>query len=131
MLYGGHSLHNTHSFASIPESVADDPWKLLIAVMLLNKTWGKQAIPVFWDILDRWETPEALSQGENMFHCDSNTSTEFCPSEPSGCEAVHPAVGIARNSEQTNDRTEQTIYRRSSSHGCSASNESLPRSREA
>jgi len=50
----------------IQESVADDPWKLLIAVMLLNKTWGKQAIPVFWDILDRWETPEALSQANPL-----------------------------------------------------------------
>lgn len=46
----------------IQESVADDPWKLLISVTLLNKTTGKLAIPVFWDILNKWPTPFALSQ---------------------------------------------------------------------
>jgi methyl-CpG-binding domain protein 4 len=45
------------------ETVADDPWKLLISVTLLNKTSGKLAIPIFWEILDRWPTPLALSQG--------------------------------------------------------------------
>jgi len=45
------------------ESVAHDPWKLLMAVTLLNKTTGKLAIPVFWDILAKWPTPWALSQG--------------------------------------------------------------------
>ncbi|KLO07623.1 hypothetical protein SCHPADRAFT_836401 [Schizopora paradoxa] len=46
----------------IQERVADDPWKLLVAVMLLNKTAGKLAIPVFWQILSIWGTPEALSE---------------------------------------------------------------------
>jgi methyl-CpG-binding domain protein 4 len=52
-----------HSLAVLSESVADDPWKLLISVTLLNKTSGKLAIPVFWDILNKWPTPLALSQG--------------------------------------------------------------------
>ena len=51
------------TFGLYPESVADDPWKLLISVTLLNKTSGKLAIPVFWDILNKWPTPLALSQG--------------------------------------------------------------------
>ncbi|KAJ7446513.1 DNA glycosylase [Mycena galericulata] len=46
----------------IQEAVADDPWKLLVAVTLLNKTSGKLAIPVFWAILTAWPTPWALSQ---------------------------------------------------------------------
>ncbi|KAJ7727839.1 DNA glycosylase [Mycena maculata] len=46
----------------IQEVVSDDPWKLLVAVTLLNKTAGKLAIPVFWDILATWPTAWALSQ---------------------------------------------------------------------
>ncbi|KAG5726068.1 Methyl-CpG-binding domain protein 4 [Termitomyces sp. T112] len=45
----------------IQESVAHDPWKLLIAVTLLNKTTGKLAIPVFKTIIAKWPTPWALS----------------------------------------------------------------------
>jgi methyl-CpG-binding domain protein 4 len=48
------------------ERVSDDPWKLLIAVMLLNKTSGKFAIPIFWEILSRWPTPLLLSQGTSF-----------------------------------------------------------------
>ncbi|KAJ7925919.1 DNA glycosylase [Mycena leptocephala] len=46
----------------IQETVADDPWKLLVAVTLLNKTAGKLAIPVFWAIMAAWPTAWALSQ---------------------------------------------------------------------
>jgi len=50
----------------IQERVSDDPWKLLVASMLLNKTAGKQAIPVFWGIMDRWPSPEALSHADAL-----------------------------------------------------------------
>ncbi|KAJ7181798.1 DNA glycosylase [Mycena crocata] len=46
----------------IQETVADDPWKLLVAVTLLNKTAGKLALPVFWQIMATWSTAWALSQ---------------------------------------------------------------------
>ncbi|KAJ7110074.1 DNA glycosylase [Mycena epipterygia] len=46
----------------IQEAVSDDPWKLLVAVTLLNKTAGKLAIPVFWAIMATWPTAWALSQ---------------------------------------------------------------------
>ncbi|KAH6917253.1 DNA glycosylase [Coprinopsis sp. MPI-PUGE-AT-0042] len=46
----------------IQETVAHDPWKLLIAVTLLNKTSGKLAIPAFWKLTEQWPTPYALSQ---------------------------------------------------------------------
>ncbi|KAJ6604788.1 DNA glycosylase [Mycena vulgaris] len=46
----------------IQETVADDPWKLLVAITLLNKTSGKLAIPVFWSIMATWPNAWALSQ---------------------------------------------------------------------
>ncbi|KAJ7062487.1 DNA glycosylase [Mycena amicta] len=46
----------------IQETVAEDPWKMFVAVTLLNKTSGVLAIPVFWEIMARWATPFALSQ---------------------------------------------------------------------
>lgn len=48
---------------ALSERVAHDPWKLLVAVMFLNKTAGKVAIPIMWDVLSRWPTPEAMSTG--------------------------------------------------------------------
>jgi hypothetical protein len=45
------------------ESVRDDPWKVLIAVRLLNVTTGKAAIPVFCKIISRWPTPQDLVRG--------------------------------------------------------------------
>jgi len=61
-----------------PESVADDPWKLLVSVTLLNKTAGKLAIPVFWDILNRWPTPLALSQANEteLIACIQHLGTQ-------------------------------------------------------
>ncbi|KAI0915263.1 hypothetical protein AcV5_005429 [Taiwanofungus camphoratus] len=47
----------------IQEHVAYDPWKVLVAVMLLNKTAGRHAVPTFFDIIARWPTAEALSKG--------------------------------------------------------------------
>ncbi|KAH9059820.1 DNA glycosylase, partial [Lactarius vividus] len=49
----------------IQECVADDPWKLLVAVMLLNKTAGRVAVPIFWKLMERWPTPEALAQADH------------------------------------------------------------------
>ncbi|SJL05768.1 uncharacterized protein ARMOST_09104 [Armillaria ostoyae] len=47
------------------ELVAHDPWKLIVAVTLLNKTSGKLAIPVFWELVDRWPTALSLSQASD------------------------------------------------------------------
>ncbi|KAH9829938.1 DNA glycosylase [Rhodofomes roseus] len=46
----------------IQEHVAVDPWKLLVAVTLLNKTAGSNAIPVFFDLIEEWTTAHALAQ---------------------------------------------------------------------
>ena len=57
------STTRPHSYA--PERVADDPWKLLVATMLLNKTAGRVAVPIFWKLIERWPTPDALAQGNS------------------------------------------------------------------
>ncbi|KAG7099347.1 hypothetical protein E1B28_001203 [Marasmius oreades] len=46
----------------VQECVAHDPWKLLVAVTLLNKTTARVALPVFWNLMSKWETPWAMSQ---------------------------------------------------------------------
>ncbi|KAF9270354.1 hypothetical protein L218DRAFT_992980 [Marasmius fiardii PR-910] len=52
--------------ALVQECVAYDPWKLMVAVTLLNKTTAKVALPVFWDIISRWQTPWALSRANQQ-----------------------------------------------------------------
>ncbi len=32
--------------------------------MLLNKTAGRVAVPIFWTLMERWPTPEALANGD-------------------------------------------------------------------
>lgn len=46
----------------IQEIVQDDPWKIVVATTLLNKTTGRAAVPVFWKLIERWPTPIALAQ---------------------------------------------------------------------
>jgi len=45
----------------IQECLSDDPWKVLVAVTLLNKTSGKLGIPAFWNLISKWPTPLELS----------------------------------------------------------------------
>lgn len=47
-------------FGLIHEKLADDPFRLLIAVAFLNRTHGKAAIPVFYELMARYPTPESL-----------------------------------------------------------------------
>jgi len=48
--------------ADRPEHVAHDPWKVLVAVTLLNKTAGKLAVPAFFKIMALWPTAQALAR---------------------------------------------------------------------
>lgn len=52
------------SFGLIQEKLADDPFKLLVAVTFLNKTRGTVAIPTFYKLIEKYPTPEALSQAQ-------------------------------------------------------------------
>ncbi|PIL30973.1 hypothetical protein GSI_05666 [Ganoderma sinense ZZ0214-1] len=45
----------------IQDYVSYSPWKVLIAVTLVNKTSGRKAIPVFFDVIQRWPTPASLA----------------------------------------------------------------------
>ncbi|RSH87403.1 hypothetical protein EHS25_003313 [Saitozyma podzolica] len=46
----------------IQEKVRHDPWRMLVATSLLNKTAGRAAIPIYWELLRRWPNADALSQ---------------------------------------------------------------------
>ncbi|EIW74039.1 DNA glycosylase [Coniophora puteana RWD-64-598 SS2] len=48
----------------IQEEFAADPWKLLVATVFLNKTWGRNAIPTFRKVLERWPTPKDLMEAD-------------------------------------------------------------------
>ncbi|KAI0136305.1 hypothetical protein BJ170DRAFT_710280 [Xylariales sp. AK1849] len=51
-------------FGLIQEKVADDPFRLLIAVTFLIRTPGKTAIPTFNALMEEYSTPEALVDAE-------------------------------------------------------------------
>ncbi|KDN41992.1 hypothetical protein RSAG8_07037, partial [Rhizoctonia solani AG-8 WAC10335] len=61
------------------ERVCDDPWKIIVATTLLNKTNGKAAAPVFWELIKRWPTPTALAQASapNMTELLRPLGTQF------------------------------------------------------
>ena len=49
------------SFGLIQEKLANDPFKLLIAVTFLNRTKGIHAIPVFYKLMHRYPTSSSLA----------------------------------------------------------------------
>jgi hypothetical protein len=52
-----------NEFGLIQEKLRHEPWKMLVAVIFLNKTTAKVAIPLLGQLFERWPTPEVLSQG--------------------------------------------------------------------
>lgn len=51
-------------FGLIQEELANDPFRLLIAITFLIKTRGKTAIPVFRALMEKYPTPEALAAAD-------------------------------------------------------------------
>ena len=51
-----------NEFGLIQEKLRDEPWKMLVAVIFLNKTTAKMAIPLLAQLFQRWPTPQALSE---------------------------------------------------------------------
>lgn len=49
------------SFGLVQESLSHDPFRLFIAVIFLNKTRGSVALPVFYELMERYPTPSDLS----------------------------------------------------------------------
>ena len=57
-------------FGIIQERLWHDPFWLLIAVTFLNKTTGRAAVPVFWALKDKYETPEGLAGADQKELCE-------------------------------------------------------------
>ena len=53
-------LHAT-SFGLVQERLSHDPFRLLVAVIFLNKTRGSVALPVFYQLMERYPTPADLA----------------------------------------------------------------------
>ena len=51
-------------FGLIQEELAHDPFRLLIAVTFLIKTSATLALPVFWQLMARFPTPETLAAAD-------------------------------------------------------------------
>ena len=50
-------------FGLIQEKLQHDPWRMLVAVIFLNVTTAKMALPLLSQLFERWPTPEVLSKG--------------------------------------------------------------------
>jgi hypothetical protein len=55
---------NSTYFGLIQEKLWKEPFWLIIAVTFLNKTAGRAAAPIFWNLKELYPTPEALSQAK-------------------------------------------------------------------
>jgi len=49
----------------IQEELRSDPWKMLIACILLNRTKIRQVRPAFHDIIEKWPSPERLAAADH------------------------------------------------------------------
>ena len=49
------------SFGLVQEALAHDPFRLLVAVIFLNKTRGHVALPVFYQLMESYPTPADLA----------------------------------------------------------------------
>lgn len=51
-------------YSLLQEELCHDPWKLLVACMLLNQTSYKQVRGVIWKLFERYPTAVALSNAD-------------------------------------------------------------------
>lgn len=52
------------TFGLMQERLAHDPFRLLIATIFLNKTPGERAMPIFYQLMNRYPTPSDLAAAE-------------------------------------------------------------------
>jgi len=57
-----------NEFGLIQEKLRHEPWKMLVAVIFLNVTTAKMALPLLAQFFKRWPSPEALSQGNLLVY---------------------------------------------------------------
>ena len=55
---------NATSFGLVQEGLCHDPFRLLVAVMFLNKTRGTMALPVCYKLFDQYPTPADLASAD-------------------------------------------------------------------
>lgn len=53
------------TFGLIQEQLKDDPFKLIVATIFLNKTRASVAMPVMWNFLEAYPTPESIIAGNS------------------------------------------------------------------
>ncbi|CAN0106066.1 unnamed protein product [Lampetra fluviatilis] len=51
-------------FNLVQETLFHDPWKLLVATIFLNKTSGRQAVPLLWEFLERFPSAEVAREAD-------------------------------------------------------------------
>ncbi|KAI1872425.1 hypothetical protein JX265_005305 [Neoarthrinium moseri] len=51
-------------FGLVQEKLADDPFRLLIAITFLVRTPGRTAIPTYFKLMEKYPTPEALVEAK-------------------------------------------------------------------
>lgn len=54
------------TFGLVQERLAHDPFRLLIAATFLNKTRGSVALPVFYELMERYPTPADLATADQQ-----------------------------------------------------------------
>ena len=52
------------TFGLMQEKLANDPFRLLVATIFLNRTRGEQAMPVYFQLMERFPTVEALAAAD-------------------------------------------------------------------
>ena len=51
-------------FGLIQEKLFNDPWRLLVGTIFLNKTAGKVAVPILWKFFELWPDPETTMHAD-------------------------------------------------------------------
>ena len=49
----------------LQELLNNDPWKIFVCCIFCNLTSRKTAEPYFWEVLEKWPTPEALKDAND------------------------------------------------------------------
>lgn len=67
------------SVSDKPERLRHDPWRMLVATALLNKTTGRAANPIREEIFRRWPSAAALAEGESPLPNVTEPHSETSP----------------------------------------------------
>lgn len=54
----------TSPYSLLQEELRDDPWKLLVACILLNRTSHKQVRPIIWELFEAYPDASAMMRAD-------------------------------------------------------------------